>query len=237
MHMKKNVCHRELNYYVNVIIDECYYSRVGIEFLLKQAGSELDVVSFPDVRSFAVWYQYAMEKIDTIVIYVHDRYYTIDDKMASFLVFDLDYYEILKCDVIFISDDLPHITHLCAVKLQLFNLVNGRGPIAVIKERLRNFVKLGTAEPLFYRKCQNYFSSGSNKSKYELSRAEVAEIDNILNGRTIQASCELSSRAYKTHAIQRGSALKKMGMRTVQDLIKYKYLVVLLYFGRGYVDF
>lgn len=215
---------------VNIVIDECCYSRIAMTSLLRTAGSTSDTIEFSRVTEFSQWRSQNQQYISCLIIHIHDRSTTIPHEIVEFLVEKIDFLNVMRSNVIIMSRCINHLTYICVRKLKIVNLLNESNNIESTVAQLKNFIKTGATNEVFMNRCLFLLPRMALKKRNELSPAEVRAIENVLTGQGIFEVCQESRGHYKTLYNQRSTAIKKLGMNKVQDLIKYRHLIGFLYF-------
>lgn len=214
---------------VNIIIDDCFFSRSAITALYQQAGTPFDIIGLTDIHDFYRWRHEHSNRINSMMISIHDRTSSISEALATFLVADLNTVGIAKSDVVLIVDALNHFMSISVRKLKIFNLLCGFDSLRNISSQLREFVIKGTINPSFVTRCMMNSTRQQRKNAGELSPAESLAISSVLTGKGVKEFSKTYHGHYKTLYNQRLSAIKKLGMGSIHDIIKYRYFIDALY--------
>lgn len=214
---------------VNIIIDECFHSRMGMISLYEQAGTPFEIIGFSSVMEFISWRECHHNRICSLIIYIHDRLVSVPDQMAQFLVTGIEKNNISKRNVIVVCDVLNNFMHLCTNKLNIYNLLDGLDSLYLLRLQLKEYVDTGCINPLFVKRCFLQKKNRYAKTTGDLSPAEIFAISNVLTGRGVKETSKFYKGHFKTLYNQRMSAIKKLGMHSVQDVIKYRHLIDALY--------
>ena len=210
---------------VTVVIDECLYSRKGLVAVLENAQPAVKIIDFAGAEQFCVWREQHHQPVNMLIIYFHDRIRAVPQKMVDFLIDDIDKLNIAKKSIVIVTDAPDNLMHICARKLNVYNFINGRGTLPLLTLQLKEFIEKGTLVSTVPEGC--HFHTVRRYSLYscELSPAEIFAISAVLTGKAIKESSKSYSRHYKTLYSQKMSAIKKLGMHTDRDLIKYRHLI------------
>lgn len=217
----------------NVIIDECVYSRMGMAALYRDAGTPFEIIEFSDIASFIRWRKYHTNRISSLLIHFHDRITMIDEEATQFIVNGGEKHNLPKNDIIIVSDALSHIMHLFIHKLGLFNLLDGRDSLDTLQFQLKEYIDNGNINTLPIKRCKPRAKRKFGKETGNLSSAEVIVISYLLIGLGVKETSKVYNGSYKTLYNQRMSAIKKLGMCSIQDVIKYRYFISALYLNES----
>lgn len=210
---------------INIIVDNCFYSRTGLIELFKKSGSPCDNICFSNINEFIHWRECNNERIASLLICFHDRTAAIPEEIAHFLIKSTDALKVNRSDIVLISDAISSLRNICIFKLKVHNLLNNRDKMDVLSLQLKQFVNFGIIDSVTVKSGIKQYSTKSSRNPGALSPGEMFAITNLLTGVGIKHSSRLYSGHYKTLYNQRISAIKKLGMRNIHDIIKYRHLI------------
>lgn len=216
---------------VNIIIDECCYSRAAMTSILKSPVPALRCCVFEDVNEFITWRESFAGEINSIIIHIHDQMNMMRAEIVRFLVEDIERLKLDSHKVIIVSDAISKLKSIFVKELNIVHFVDGRSDIEILKLQLKDYVGQckGSSKTPFTAKRTLHPAHRRNYRARSLSPAELIAVTNVFTGRGVKESSKEYSGHYKTLYNQRMSAIRKLGMHTVQDLIKYRHLISALY--------
>ncbi|MES0267320.1 hypothetical protein [Citrobacter sedlakii] len=216
---------------VNIVIDESFFSRSAILSLVKRSSSSMESFDFSDVHQFISWRQKNRYNIHSLIIHIHDLMHTMHEKIVHFLVNDINKLDIDSHKVIVVSDAVLKLKPLFMKELNIINFVDGRDEIDIISVQLKGYIEpsVNISDITSIKRHKIYYSQNLGSLLKSLSPAELIAVTNVYTGYSVKESSKNYNGHYKTLYNQRMSAIRKLGMHTVQDLIKYRHLISALY--------
>ncbi|WP_313080946.1 hypothetical protein [Atlantibacter sp.] len=216
---------------VNIVIDESFCSRGAILSLVRSSSAKMQVFGFADVHQFIDWRQQNACNIHTVTIHIHDLMHTMHEQIVQFLVNDINKLSINSHKIIIVSDAVAKLKPLFMNELNIFNFVDGRTEIDMIASQLKEYIEPSATitNKATVKRNAIYFSHGLRYRVKNLSPAELIAVANVYVGCSVKESSKNYSGNYKTLYNQRMSAIRKLGMHTVLDLIKYRHLISAIY--------
>lgn len=210
---------------VNIIIDECYYSKVALVSLVECSSPSLKVVSFSNVDEFTEWNERNDSEINMVLIHIHDR---MNEQLVRFLVEDIKRFKINNHKIIIMSDAISKLKVIFTNKLNIIHFLDDQSDIAQLKTHLKFHIGHCVAK-LCVSSLKGNKEITRRHSKRDLSPAERSAVTHVYTGKGIKERKSSYCGHYKTLYNQRLSAIRKLGLSNVQDLIKYRHLISAVY--------
>ena len=218
-------------YSANIIIDECFYSRAALLSLLKSPVSPLNSYAFKNANEFIKWRASYTGKINSLIIHIHDQMNMMNEEIVHFFVKDIGALKLDSSKIIVVSDAIAKLELIFAKEFNIINFLDGRGGMDILKLQIKECVEVHKTGAITVPKFKKSLHSAPVRRLRTrgLSPAELIAVTNVFTGKGVKESSKDYRGHYKTLYNQRMSAIRKLGMHTVQDLIKYRHLISALY--------